>query len=140
VSRGDGMRMLEVLKKRSRGQAIVEFALVLPLLLVLVMGIIDFGLIMQQYLTLNQGAREGARMASVGGSAADVTSRVEEILAVRWTSAEVSVNVTETDKGSYKESVVTVQAPVAFLTPLGAFVEGLTSNWQAHASASFRVE
>ncbi len=138
MSGGDEMRRL--LKKRSEGQALVEFAIVLPLLLLLVMGIIDFGLMMQQYLTLNHGAREGARLAAVGGSASDVEARVKEILAVRWSEDKVSVNVTEVDKGTYKEDVVTVQAPVAFLTPLSAFVKGLTPNWTAQAKAAFRSE
>ncbi len=138
MSGGDEMR--RILKKRSKGQALIEFALVLPLLLLLVMGIIDFGLIMQQYLTLQHGVREGARMASVGATDSAVTSRVEEILSTRWSSDEVTVSVAKTNKGTYEESVVTVNAPVAFLTPLGSFVEGLVPNWQAQAAAAFRVE
>jgi Flp pilus assembly protein TadG len=138
MSGGDEMR--KILKKRSKGQALVEFALVLPLLLLLVMGIIDFGLIMQQYLTLQHSVREGARMASVGGNDTDVISRVEEILASRWASDEVTVNVAKTNKGTYEESVVTVNAPVAFITPLESFVEGLVPNWQAQAVAAFRSE
>jgi hypothetical protein len=48
-----------------RGAAAVEFALVLPLLVMLVFGIIQFGFVFNAYITVTQAAREGARMASV---------------------------------------------------------------------------
>jgi hypothetical protein len=49
-----------------RGAAAVEFALVLPLLLFLVFGIIDFGRALNAQVTLTQAAREGARMDALG--------------------------------------------------------------------------
>jgi len=49
-----------------RGAAAVEFALVLPLLVALVLGIVDFGRAYNQQITLTQIAREGARLASLG--------------------------------------------------------------------------
>jgi Flp pilus assembly protein TadG len=44
-----------------RGAAAVELALVLPVLLLLVMGIIDFGMAYNRQISLSGGAREGAR-------------------------------------------------------------------------------
>ena len=46
-----------------RSQALVEFAIVAPLLLVLIFGIIDFGRVIYTYVTLNQAVNEGARVA-----------------------------------------------------------------------------
>ncbi|HET7701502.1 MAG TPA: TadE/TadG family type IV pilus assembly protein [Candidatus Limnocylindria bacterium] len=46
------------------GQNIVEFALLLPLLMYILMGIIQFGFIFAAYLTLNNAVREGARWGS----------------------------------------------------------------------------
>jgi Flp pilus assembly protein TadG len=46
-----------------RGQAIVELALTLPLLLLVVLGIFDFGLMFQRYEVVTNAAREGARVA-----------------------------------------------------------------------------
>jgi hypothetical protein len=52
-------------RKRSRGQALVEFALALPVLLVIFMGLFDFGRAVFAYNSLSNAAREGARVAIV---------------------------------------------------------------------------
>lgn len=67
-------------RKKTRGQAVVEFALVLPILLLLLLGISEFG---RAFLTLNsltQAAREGARIAATGGDQTAVNDRVMEVL------------------------------------------------------------
>ena len=58
---------------RDRGATAVEFALLLPLLLLIVFGIIDFGRALNAQITLTQAAREGARLAALGE--ANVASR-----------------------------------------------------------------
>ncbi len=57
--------MLKRFLKTEKGQAMVEFALVLPVLLVLLCGIIDFGWLYYNQITLNNAAREGARYAVI---------------------------------------------------------------------------
>lgn len=52
--------------KGERGASLVEFAFVLPILVTLVFGIVEFGISYNNYISLRQGAREGARMAVVG--------------------------------------------------------------------------
>lgn len=52
-------------RRRERGQAMVEFALILPVLLALLCGIIDFGWLYYNQLTLTNAAREGARYAVI---------------------------------------------------------------------------
>ncbi len=47
------------------GQGIVEFAFVLPILLALLLGIVQFGIAFNNYLTLNDATRVGARKAAV---------------------------------------------------------------------------
>jgi Flp pilus assembly protein TadG len=46
-----------------RGQAIIELALTLPLLLMVVLGVFDFGLMFQRFEVVTNAAREGARLA-----------------------------------------------------------------------------
>lgn len=52
-------------RHEDRGAQAVEFALIVPVLLLLVLGIIDFGYVFGQQLSLNQAVREGARKAVV---------------------------------------------------------------------------
>lgn len=60
-----------------RGAAAVEFALVLPLLLLVVFGIFDAGRMLNMQIALTQAAREGVRVAALGGSAGDAVARAE---------------------------------------------------------------
>lgn len=50
-------------RQRSRGQSLVEFSLVFPIFILLLAGIIDFGLGMYSYMTIQNATREGARLA-----------------------------------------------------------------------------
>ena len=58
--RGVGCRL-----RSERGTAVVEFALVGPILFLLVLGILDFGRALNYYNTLTQLAGQGARAAAV---------------------------------------------------------------------------
>ena len=51
--------------KRQKGQAVVEFAFVLPLLLMLLFGVIFSGLLFADYMTLSNAARSSAREAAL---------------------------------------------------------------------------
>jgi hypothetical protein len=55
-------------RRRSPGQSLVEFALVLPIFLLLLFGLIDGARLIYQHTVLSQAAREGARVASVEAS------------------------------------------------------------------------
>jgi Flp pilus assembly protein TadG len=67
--------------RSERGAELIEFALVFPLLLFVVLGIIDFGFVFQQMEVVTNAAREGARIAVLPGyEATDVTARVVSYL------------------------------------------------------------
>ena len=61
-----------------KGQSLVEFALVLPVLVLLVIGMIEFGRVLNVWLIVGNGAREGARYAAVGLSEAKVIQKVKD--------------------------------------------------------------
>jgi len=63
-------------KARDRGSVAVEFALVVPALLLIVFGLIDFGRALNAQISLTGAAREGARLAAFGDPNAQVQSRV----------------------------------------------------------------
>ena len=77
--------MLVRLSARVRSQAgaeLVEFALVLPILLLVFGGIVDFGLLLQRQQVITNAAREGARLAVVNYPVPDVEERVRRFVQV----------------------------------------------------------
>lgn len=58
-----------VLRRDERGAALVEFAVVLPILVLFVFGIVQFGLAYSARVELTNAVREGARTAAIGRSA-----------------------------------------------------------------------
>jgi Flp pilus assembly protein TadG len=63
--------------KSEQGVELIEFALVLPMLLLVVLGIVEFGFLFQRYEVLSNAAREGARMAVLPGyTEPDIDTRV----------------------------------------------------------------
>ncbi len=54
-------------RKKTRGQALVEFALVFPIIMLVIFGIIDFGWMIFNYAQLYNGMREALRFGSVAG-------------------------------------------------------------------------
>jgi Flp pilus assembly protein TadG len=109
-----------------RGAAAVEFALLLPVLLLVVFGIIDFGRALNAQITLTQAAREGARLAAVGQPAAAVVARTQ---AAATTLTGVTVAVTSCPAGAGLGANAVVQAgyQFSFITPIGA-VAGLVGG------------
>lgn len=63
------MRLLSKLRKNEKGQSLVEFALVLPILLLLVLGMLEYGWMLNAKISVTGAAREGARASSVVGKA-----------------------------------------------------------------------
>ena len=56
--------MLKRIRRDERGQALIELALSLVLLLLLVAGVVDFGRLFNNYIIITNASREGARYAS----------------------------------------------------------------------------
>jgi Flp pilus assembly protein TadG len=110
-----------------------EFALVLPVFALLLFGVIQFGIAFNNYLTLTDAVRAGARTAAVSRHAADptavTTKRVKDAAANLDTS---KVNVTVTAKPSWtpgSEVKVTATYPYS-ISLLGLVVKSgnLTST------------
>jgi Flp pilus assembly protein TadG len=80
-------------RRRSPGQSLVEFALVIPLFLLLFMAIVDFGSAVFTYNSLTNAAREGARLAIVNQDTTSVVQRAEHQVAIAEINApNVTVN------------------------------------------------
>lgn len=65
------MNFRKCLRNRERGATLIEAAVVLPILLLVVLGIIEFGLAFKDYLTVSYLSREGARIGALAGDDAE---------------------------------------------------------------------
>ncbi len=75
---------LEILRSKSKqklandqGAAAVEFALLLPVLTLMLVGMMIFGLLLNSYLEITHAAREGVRWATLGDSRAVVETKTQ---------------------------------------------------------------
>ncbi|MDD4504405.1 MAG: pilus assembly protein [Clostridiaceae bacterium] len=64
------------MKLNKKGQSMVEMALILPLIIMLFMGMVEFSRIFGSYLLVTHASREGARMASIGRTDEEVRTNV----------------------------------------------------------------
>lgn len=148
----DGDEMSKPGRSGSGGQALVEFALVFPIFALLMLGLVDIGRYVYVSNTVNEGAREGARVGSVSGFTQDcpgVTSRAQCIqqVAVGRMASLPSTTVLSTcvhSTGIGPESLpadncgpgdtltVTLSTPFSFFTPLiGSLIGSPTLTGQA---------
>jgi Flp pilus assembly protein TadG len=72
------------------GASAVEFAIVASVLFMIMFGTIQFGLAYNRYQGLQAGAREGARLGSVGGTYSQIFQRVKDSVSTIDTSSAIS--------------------------------------------------
>jgi Flp pilus assembly protein TadG len=137
-----------------RGQAMVEMALVMPILIMVILGIFEFGRVYNYQLTLTNAVREGARFAAVGpfvdttpnvetGTSTPVKTEISNRVKA-YSVGLTSANVTVTTKfqgsttsarlpGSSAEVAATysVTVKIPFMT---------TQTFNIHSTAIMRVE
>lgn len=118
--------MLKKLKKSQCGQAMVEFALVLPILLILVGGIIDFGWLYYNKIALNNAAREGARYAAIHYNiSADWKTKSVELMNSSYVGSTGATAVVEDPANSQIKASVTADVPI--LTGVASTIMGSNS-------------
>jgi Flp pilus assembly protein TadG len=137
--------------RNEKGAQLVEFALVLPLLLLVILGIAEFGFMFQRYEVLTNAAREGARIAVLPGYATqDVEARVSAYLdAGRVPTTDGNPVVTVTTEAlvvpggttiTMRRVTVTYTYTYMFLNAIaGWFGEAYTTQ-QLSAVSEMRVE
>lgn len=70
---------MSMLRRTDRGQTLVEFALVVPLFILLLVGLFDIGRAVYTHSTLNNAAREAGRLAIVDQTEDDIKQRAVEV-------------------------------------------------------------
>ena len=110
-----------------RGASAVEFALIVPLLIVLVLGIAEFGRAFQVQGTLSAAAREGVRVMALQNDPAAARTAVRNAtssLRPAVTTAQIAIPATCPATGGPTNVRVTISYPMPYLT--GFFGSGLT--------------
>ena len=103
------------------GQAVVELALVLPLMLMLLLGIVQFGTVFRDYIALTDATRVGARQAAVSRSINPESDRVPKVVSM-VEKAAVNLN---------KSKIVVTVTPVK--------VDGVTPGWEQSGDVTVRA-
>lgn len=115
---------------RENGAALVEFAVLLPLLIMVVLGIVEFGFALSQELDVRHGAREATRMIA--------TDDYDLVTACNRMNLASGATITLAGAGAGVggEATVTVQAPLQTIT--GFFDSWLPAGLNAQAKS--RIE
>lgn len=121
-------------RRSDDGASLVEFAFVMPFLLILILGIVEFGFLLGQFNEVRHGAHEGARLAAV-----DDDDLVNNTCNGVGLSSDVDVTFVDGASGSIGEQgSVTIDAQVNSLSGLG-MIEAFLPNVLT-TSADFKLE
>jgi len=121
--------ILKKARRERKGQGLVEMALVLPLLLLLLFGILEFSRVLSAGIMVTHGARDAARCGVVGATDSEIICRVQtKTAAMLYDPAEPSklaIEIERTGPDSGGDIAVIVSYPVNLYMP---FIPGITGN------------
>jgi Flp pilus assembly protein TadG len=126
-------------QRNERGQTLVEFALVLPILSLLLLGVIQFGITFNNYITLTDAVRAGARKGAVGRHLQNPQAATEQ--AVRNAATDLKASDLQINVNSpwTQGSDVTVSASYPYDIKLLGFGVTITKG-RLNSSTTERVE
>ena len=123
-------------RRAERGSAAVEFALLLPILLLVLLALVQVGALARDQLVLTQASRAGAREAAVNGSI-DAVHEAVRSAAAGLNSERVAIGVSwGVERGEPVTVSVTYEVPVA--SPLAGWL--LPETVTLRSSATMRRE
>ena len=134
-------------RRSELGAELIEFILVFPILMLLLAGILDFGMLLRNYEVVTNAAREGARVAILDGyQAADVEARIDQYLQAAGMDGTHSVAVATipvtTAAGTMTARSVTLNYTYQFVTlsGVGPLVGGSFGTLPLRAVSVMRTE
>ena len=130
--------------RSEKGQAAVEFALVLPILLILIFGIIDFGRILYTKNALTSLSQEAARHASIYyGSENDATLQnyvIDNAGTLNESSFTGNAVTFTPSRTSGSDVVVTLTYELFYITPIVNLIPGVDNPFYITSTSTFRAE
>lgn len=115
-------------RRGEKGQALVEFTFLVPIFLILVFAIVDFGMGFHAWISITNGAREGARLGAVLATEQDIEDRVYESVTLPNEGTNMAVSVTNAQGQPGESVVVEVDYEYELITPLAGLVQFLTGD------------
>jgi Flp pilus assembly protein TadG len=150
-SRGNFVaRALRRFRQSEAGQALVEFTMILPIFLMLLFGLVDFGRGFYTWLLVTNAAREGARIAAVQSDGAVIDQRIYDSFCDNYPSScgidPTKLDITKTNvQGPRGEAVqIDLEYEFEFATPIGEIMQvvsgGTITAPTITAHSSMRLE
>lgn len=131
--------MFKKMRNEQYGQALIELALVLPILLLLLSGIVEMGRIGYTYMSVNNAARVGARVASIGGSDQQiVTAITQSTPTLNPANLTVQILPSPTQRQSGAEVTVELSYQVDLVVPIIAGI--IPDPFSVGADVTMRLE
>jgi len=127
------------LLRDTNGQALVETALVIPLLLLLLLGVFEFGRLFNAYMTVQHAAREGARLGVLGATDAEIIAQVQAN-AVTLSADQLTVAVSPSEGSRATGTILTVTVDYSFEVVIPLISEFLGAGIPIRSALSMRVE
>jgi Flp pilus assembly protein TadG len=125
--------------KNEKGQSLVEFAILLPLLLLLLMGILEFGLMLNAYLSINNSAREGARLGIVDGSNLEISQLITN-LSTNLNTENLVINIVPLEGSRKSGDTLTVEVIYNYQVIIPIISNILNDVVVLKAKTSMRIE
>ena len=135
-------RVLHRFRQTDTGQTLVEFAMVLPLMLILMFGIVDFGRAFYIWLTVTNAAREGARVGATQQPTGPIGTRISQAMGPLGTS-QLTTTLGNVQGPRGEAMTVDLTYNFNFVTPLAPLVSLLGGSLATPAitsHASMRLE
>ncbi|MDV3429335.1 MAG: pilus assembly protein [Bacillota bacterium] len=114
------MKKILELKNNTKGQSLVEFALILPVLILIILGIIEFGWLLNGQITLTNAAREGARTSVVCDSVTAYSKALAAVQKYEGVGGLTNITIKPGDF-SYSGGIATVKVTAENKTLTGFF-------------------
>jgi Flp pilus assembly protein TadG len=126
-------KKVKKLAMQEEGQSLVEFALIVPVFLLMLVGMINIGFILYNYLSLNLTAQEASRLAGLGKTDVDITQFVQ----THPSDITITISPNQTSRVSGSYATVTLSYPMADITPV---FDQFLSPYNLKAQSTIRVD
>jgi Flp pilus assembly protein TadG len=148
--RGPFRRAIRRFRDTETGQSLVEFSMVLPIFLLLLFALVDFGRGFYTWLVVTNAAREGARAAAVQSDSTTIDSHIHDAYCSSYPSdcsldnTKMTITKTNVQGARGSETSVDISYAFSFVTPVGAILQlvsgGTITAPTISAHSSMRLE